>query len=31
MREIVSPGHDVKCPFVMARRKVDGVGLNMQA
>ena len=31
IRELVSPGHELKCPFVIARRKVDGVGLNMQA
>ena len=31
MGELVSPGHELKCPFVIARRKVDGVGLNMQA
>ena len=27
----MSPGHELKCPFVIAQRKVDGVGLNMQA
>ena len=31
MRGLVSPGHELKCPFVIARRKVDGVGLNIQA
>ena len=31
MRELVSSGHELKCPFLMAWRKVDGVGLNMQA
>ena len=31
MRELVSYGHELKCTFVMARKKVDGVGLNMQA
>ena len=29
MRELVSPGHDLKFTFGVARRKVDGVGLNM--
>ena len=29
MRELVSPGHELKCPFVISQRKVDGVGLNM--
>ena len=27
----MSSGHELKCPFLMAGRKVDGVGLNMQA
>ena len=27
----MSPGHELKCHFVIERRKVDGVGLNMQA
>ena len=31
MRDLVSSGHELKCPFVIVRRKVDGVGLNMQA
>ena len=31
MRELVSPGHELKCPFVIPQRKVDGVGINMQA
>ena len=31
MGELVSPGHELKCPFVIAWRRVDGVGLNMQA
>ena len=31
MRDIVSPSHELKCSFVISRRKVDGVGLNMQA
>ena len=31
MRELASYGHELKCPFVIVRRKVDGVGLNMQA
>ena len=29
--EFVSSGHELKCPFVIVQRKVDGVGLNMQA
>ena len=31
MRELVSPGHELKCHFLITRRKVDGFGLNMQA
>ena len=31
MRELVSPGHELKFTFVIAQRKVDAVGLNMQA
>ena len=27
----MSSGYELKCHFLMARRKVDGVGLNMQA
>ena len=27
----MSPGHELNCPFVIAMRKVDGVGINMQA
>ena len=27
----MSSSHELKCTFLMARRKVDGVGLNMQA
>ena len=29
--EFVSSGHELKCPFAIAQRKVDGVGPNMQA
>ena len=25
------PGHELMCPFLIERRKVDGAGLNMQA
>ena len=31
MRELLNLGHELKCPFVVAWRKVDGVGINMQA
>ena len=31
MRELVSSGHELKCPFLMEQRKVDGFGLNTQA
>ena len=31
MRDLVSSGHELKCPFVMERKKVDGVGIKMQA
>ena len=31
MRDVVNPGHVVKCPFLIARRKVDGCGLKAQA
>ena len=28
MRAVVSPGQDEKCPHFMARRNMDGMGLN---